>query len=195
MVADAEFDRIVSWLDQQQDATDVDSIHAVAQQTALADVLRELQDEDDVPNDLCERGVNILMREYVTTKCSTGLETDIDWESRHQETSQNSASDGEELPEKWEKRIQKWNDRVRRLDEWKVRYPNGLDPGVYSIRCTRETRSGAREYVNKTFADTDIDIFGIDFSERKHGFTRVKFNLNEPCSVEKLPERLRISTL
>lgn len=135
------------------------------------------------------------MRESVTTKCGTGLETDIDWQSSHQETSQDSASDREGLPEKWERWIQKWDNRVRRLDEWKDRYPNGLEPGVYSIYCTRETRAGAREYVNKTFADTDIDIFGIDFSERRHGFTEIKFNLNEQYDVEKSPDMLRIYSL
>lgn len=169
----------MSWMSNTKFADDEDPVRAAAERTEIAAFLAEFQEREGVPDDLRERGVDLLV-EWCEDRASTG-------------TSTSDGDRGERSPG----RISDWSKWTRRIDEWKERYPDGLEPGAYRIECRREDPDEAREYVESVFEDVDVkaDVFAVKvpMSEgRTKGPTEVRFRLREHCDVEPLPERLRI---
>lgn len=176
MDAEANFDRTVRGIVRRSDTSS--DYRKQARQTAIAHVLNELQGDESVPDDLLDRGIDLL---------ETAAE-EFDGEIPVPST----PTSRDEVPGRIEERIP-WKDDDQDDYELTSNEDSTFD-GPFVIEGGWETRDEARKYAKKILGDVEINIWGIDFSEVGPGrTTRVKFHLDEDYEEGDLPNHPQLS--
>lgn len=153
-----------------------EALRLVAEESAIEDVCAILEESENVPGNLRQKGIEVLIKKFESEYPDFELKT------------------GEE---KTQNRMNEWQERIsnRAPGYWKTEYENGVGPGVFAVECSAKSRDGICEFLEGLFPEVTSHVLNYQVSTTPYGRTRVIFRLDGRCNVDELPDHLRINQL